>query len=74
MHYKRKFQGIKFAHTLNPDNFVPFELRIDWIRPYQRCENPGDFCPSGDPFDPQSGMCRGRGSPYPPACVRKPRR
>jgi hypothetical protein len=72
---KRKILGfIPFNRILNPDNFVPFELKIDYIRAYQKCETPADFCPSGDAFNVQTGMCQGRAGPYPSACAKKPYR
>ena len=69
---KKKILGlIPWDRMPNPDNFVPFEMRIDYLRAYQKCATPADFCASGDAFDAASATCRGRAGAYASPCAKK---
>ena len=70
MHRNWKLLGLIPVHqTLNPDNFVPFEMRIDWVRAYARCETLADFCPQSGTFDARTGTCTNRGGAYRTPCA-----
>jgi hypothetical protein len=53
----------------NPKAFVPQQHVIDYVRVYQRCLTPEDFCPNGGTFEIATGNCRGA-APYPSPCKR----
>lgn len=65
------FGLIPIHQELNPDNFVPFEMKVDFFRAFARCETLADFCPQGGAFDARTGNCAGRAGPYRSACQTK---
>jgi beta-glucanase (GH16 family) len=60
---------------VNPYDFATQQHIIDYVRTYERCTTPTDFCQEGFMFDGSSGLCspsEGNTSPaYPSPCQHK---
>lgn len=60
------------ARDPNVDDFVPLEMRIDYVRAFAKCERSEDLCPRGGAFDGRGNCQQAAGvKPYPSPCVRK---
>ena len=67
-HNWKLFNLIPIHQQLNPDNFVPFEMKVDWFRAFAKCESLADFCPSGGAYDASRGQCSAPAGSYASVC------